>query len=159
MSKTGREYFRLGAGREEENSASSFGQIRLWTSFESSPVSITSTGSKALLNSILITQNVTTRKFITLKNFWPKTRKIDAFNFYWLKTIIDVTIFLKKFISSLSNQIEKHKFFIEFSFGKRFPSWKKTYKRRWGKFFYSKMMNSNRKYFIKEDGNFYPENS
>ena len=50
MSKSGREYFRLGAesysslGRvakkREENSVSTFGRFRLWTSFESSPVSV-----------------------------------------------------------------------------------------------------------------------
>ena len=49
-SKSGREYFRLGAesysslgrlGKEEKKIlASTFGQIRLWTSFESSPVSV-----------------------------------------------------------------------------------------------------------------------
>ena len=50
MSKSGREYFRLSAelysslGRvgkkREENSASTFGRFRLWTSFESSPLSV-----------------------------------------------------------------------------------------------------------------------
>ena len=49
MSKNGREYFRLGAesysslGRVEkleENSVSTLGRFRLWTSFESSPVSV-----------------------------------------------------------------------------------------------------------------------
>ena len=49
-SKSGREYFRLGAesysslGRvgkkSEENSVYTFGRSRLWTSFESSPVSV-----------------------------------------------------------------------------------------------------------------------
>ena len=51
MSKSGREYFRLGAelysslgrvGKKEENSVSTFGRFRLWTSFESSPVSAVS---------------------------------------------------------------------------------------------------------------------
>ena len=50
MSKSGREYFRLGAesysslGRvekkKEENSVSTFGRFRRWTSLESSPVSV-----------------------------------------------------------------------------------------------------------------------
>ena len=48
-SKSGREYFRLVAesysslgrvGKIEENSVSTFGRIRLWTSFKSSPVSV-----------------------------------------------------------------------------------------------------------------------
>ena len=48
-SNSGREYFRLGAesysslGRvekKEENSVSTFGRFRLWTSLESSPVSV-----------------------------------------------------------------------------------------------------------------------
>ena len=49
MSKSGREFFRLGAesyssfgsvGKREENSVSTFGRFRLWTCFESSPVSV-----------------------------------------------------------------------------------------------------------------------
>ena len=49
MSISGREYFRLGAesysslgrvGKREENSVSTFGRFRLWTSLESSPVSV-----------------------------------------------------------------------------------------------------------------------
>ena len=86
---------------------------------------LTSTGRKALLNTILITQNVTTRKFITLKNFWPKTRKIDAFNFYWLKTIVNVTIFLKKGYFNLSNQIEN--FSLSFHLVNAFLPEKKTH--------------------------------
>ena len=54
MSKIGRESFRLGdesysmthtpssdaSEKKEENSVSTFGRFRLWTSFESSPVSV-----------------------------------------------------------------------------------------------------------------------
>ena len=47
MSKNGREYFRLGAEslsgaseKREKNSVSTFGRFRLWTSIESSPVSV-----------------------------------------------------------------------------------------------------------------------
>ena len=48
MSKSAREYFRFGAEsyvartrrKKAENSVSNFGRFRLWTSFESSPVSV-----------------------------------------------------------------------------------------------------------------------
>ena len=56
MSKSGRKYFRLGAesysslgrvGKKgEENSVSTFGRFRLWTSFESSPVSVKDSQTK-----------------------------------------------------------------------------------------------------------------
>ena len=48
-SKSGREYFRIGVesylslgrvGKRKANSVSTFGRFRLWTSFESSPVSV-----------------------------------------------------------------------------------------------------------------------
>ena len=67
MSKSGREYFRLGAeshsslGRvrkREENSVSTFGRLRLWTSFESSPVSV-KVELKILVNAFVLRLNTT----------------------------------------------------------------------------------------------------